>query len=244
MDLPLVADPESGPRRSSQVDVRRHHARALRRAPSAWHRRHDQVVRRRPVLRVPLGQRVGKRATRSCSTCAASRNQNRGTTRSARSRSCCRTCASTRTCTATGSTCAPVRRTRSTSTTTTPSSPSIDLSRQGRPNRYTYNVHISPENTLLFDGIVKYDVTTGSDTRWWCGPGRWASESPFAPRAQRHLRRRRLPRQLRLRPTRRSLGSGDPRRNRHRRRPGGRVLLPQRVPIGFHATWVPGWKLQ
>ena len=25
--------------------------------------------------------------------------------------------------------------------------------------------------------------------------------------------------------------------------PVGRVLLPQRVPIGFHATWVPGWKL-
>jgi carotenoid cleavage dioxygenase len=121
--------------------------------------------------------------------------------------------------------------------------PSVDLSRIGRPNRYVYNVHISPEPTLLFDGIVKYDTVNGSDTRWWCGPGRWASESPFAPRANSvsdddgyvvsfvHD-------QLEDRSEVVILDAADITAG-----PVARVLLPQRVPIGFHATWVPGWKL-
>ncbi len=121
--------------------------------------------------------------------------------------------------------------------------PSIDLSRTGRPNRYVYNVHISGEPTLLFDGIVKYDLVTGTDQRWWCGPGRWASEAPFAPR-----------------PNARSDDDGYVVSFVHDEIEDGsevvildaadiaagpiaRVLLPQRVPIGFHATWVPGWKL-
>lgn len=119
----------------------------------------------------------------------------------------------------------------------------LDLSRIGRPNRYVYNVHISPESTLLFDGIVKYDVTTGTDERWWCGPGRWASESPFAPRANAvsdddgYLVSF-VYDQLENRSEVVILDAADITSG-----PVARVLLPQRVPIGFHATWVPGWKL-
>jgi len=121
--------------------------------------------------------------------------------------------------------------------------PSIDLSRLGRPNRYVYNVHISQENTLLFDGIVKYDVTTGTDTRWSCGPGRWASESPFAPRRNATADDDGylvsfVYDQLEDRSEVVILDAADIEAG-----PVGRVLLPQRVPIGFHATWVPGWQL-
>ena len=121
--------------------------------------------------------------------------------------------------------------------------PSVDLSRIGRPNRYVYNVHISPEPTLLFDGIVKYDVTNGTDTRWSCGPGRWASESPFAPRANAVSDDDGyvvsfVYDQLEDRSEVVILDAADITAG-----PVARVLLPQRVPIGFHATWVPGWKL-
>jgi carotenoid cleavage dioxygenase len=121
--------------------------------------------------------------------------------------------------------------------------PSIDLSRIGRPNRYAYNVHISPENTLLFDAIVKYDVTKGIDERWRCGAGRWASEAPFAPRANAvsdddgYLVSF-VYDQLEDRSEVVILDAADITSG-----PVARVILPQRVPIGFHATWVPGWKL-
>jgi len=121
--------------------------------------------------------------------------------------------------------------------------PSIDLSRIGRPNRYAYNVHISPEPTLLFDGIVKYDLVNGTDERWSCGAGRWASESPFAPRPNAasdddgYLVSF-VYDQLEDRSEVVILDASDLTAG-----PVARVLLPQRVPIGFHATWVPGWKL-
>lgn len=122
--------------------------------------------------------------------------------------------------------------------------PSIDLTKLGRPNRYAYNVHISDEPTLLFDGIVKYDVTTGRDERWWCGPGRWASESPFAPRSASAVSDDDgyvvsfVYDQLEDRSEVVVLDASDLTAG-----PVARVLLPQRVPIGFHATWVPGWRL-
>jgi carotenoid cleavage dioxygenase len=121
--------------------------------------------------------------------------------------------------------------------------PSIDLAHLGRKNRYAYNVHISSEPTLLFDGIVKYDLTTGHDERWWCGAGRWASESPFAPRPNAmsdddgYLVTF-VYDQLDDRSEVVILDAADIASG-----PVGRVLLPQRVPVGFHATWVPGWKL-
>lgn len=115
--------------------------------------------------------------------------------------------------------------------------PSIDVRRMGRPTRYTYNMHIAPDPTLFFDGIVRYDTHTGTSTRYDFGPGRWGSEAPFAPRTG-------------------STGEDDGylvsfvRDEREQRSevvildasdiaagPVGRVILPHLVPIGFHATW-------
>lgn len=116
--------------------------------------------------------------------------------------------------------------------------PSVDTRMTGRRSRYAYNVHISPESTLLFDGLVRYDNVTGEKTEHFFGAGRWGSEAPFAPRD--HL-----------------AGEDDgylvtfvqdEREGRSEvdifnaadlaAGPVARVLLPQRVPLGFHATWV------
>ncbi|MEO5878218.1 MAG: carotenoid oxygenase family protein, partial [Streptosporangiaceae bacterium] len=111
----------------------------------------------------------------------------------------------------------------------------------GRPHRYSYNVHISAEKTLLFDGLVKYDLSNGSRERFDFGPGRWGSETPFAQRTGRtgeddgyllsFVQDERDGRSEVVIIDAQTLDTV------------GRVRLPQRVPIGFHATWVRGDRL-
>lgn len=50
----------------------------------------------------------------------------------------------------------------------------------GRPYRYSYNMVAHP-NHFLFDGIVRYDHTTGEMQEYRFGEGRFGSESPMAP---------------------------------------------------------------
>ncbi|HWW52522.1 MAG TPA: carotenoid oxygenase family protein [Acidimicrobiales bacterium] len=118
--------------------------------------------------------------------------------------------------------------------------PSVPSALVGRPTRFSYNVHISPEPTLLFDGIVKYDTALGTSQRYLFGPGRWGSESPFAARrGGTDEDDGYLVSFVHDAGTDRSevviLSAADPVAG-----PIGRVLLPQRVPIGFHACWVKG----
>ncbi|MBA3906708.1 MAG: carotenoid oxygenase family protein [Pseudonocardiales bacterium] len=116
--------------------------------------------------------------------------------------------------------------------------PSIDTRECGVPSRYAYTVHIADAETVLFDGLLRYDLVTGERQEHRFGPGRFGSEAPFAPRDG-------------------SIGDDDgylvsfvtdERDGRSEVEildasdiaagPVARVLLPQRVPLGFHATWV------
>ncbi len=118
--------------------------------------------------------------------------------------------------------------------------PAIDAARTGRRCRHAYMVRISAETTFLFDALMRYDLERGTTETHELGPGRWGSECVVVPR--------------------RGAGSEDdgwvlsyvlddatgrsevivldaadfaaP--------PVARVLLPARVPIGFHACWMPG----
>lgn len=116
--------------------------------------------------------------------------------------------------------------------------PSVDSRVMGRAHRYSYNMSLGNEPTLLFDGLVRFDSLNGTKHEHKFGPGRWGSEAPFAPRD----------------------GSAyetdgylvcfvnDEAEDRGEINifdaediaagPLARVLLPRRVPSGFHATWV------
>jgi carotenoid cleavage dioxygenase-like enzyme len=121
--------------------------------------------------------------------------------------------------------------------------PSINQGLLGRRSRYAYNMHISPESTLLFDGLMKYDVETGAAETHWFGEGRWGSEAPFAPRPGAvaeddgylvsYVYDEREGRSEVEVLDAADVGAG----------PLCRIKLPVRVPIGFHATWVPGERL-
>jgi carotenoid cleavage dioxygenase-like enzyme len=124
--------------------------------------------------------------------------------------------------------------------------PSMSRARLGRPTRYSYNVSMDSKRTLLFDGVVKYDTDTGASESHAFGPGRFGSESPFAPRAGASassaeddgyvlsfVHDEAAGKSELVILDARALSNG----------PVARVVLPQRVPLGFHACWVPGEKL-
>ena len=121
--------------------------------------------------------------------------------------------------------------------------PSIDQRRNGTRARYANTMHISNERSLAFDGLTRYDLESGDSRTHWYGKGRWGSESPFAPRPG---------------------GDGEDDgyvvsyvydtvtetsevivldAARVDEGPVARVGIPVRVPLGFHATWVPAERL-
>jgi carotenoid cleavage dioxygenase len=114
----------------------------------------------------------------------------------------------------------------------------MNSTRLGQKTRYSYNPRIAPRPTLLFDGIIKYDAETGRSETYAYGKGRYGGEVVFASR-----------------PGGAAEDDGwivtftyDEHEDRSefvvidaRNVPGGpiaRVPIPQRVPIGFHGTWI------
>lgn len=117
--------------------------------------------------------------------------------------------------------------------------PMIDPSRFGVKNRYAYTVSINSDVTMYFDGVVKYDMDSGVSQRYKFGEGRFGSEAPFAARTPQRSEddgyllsfvydeERGASEVVVLDAADISAG------------PVCRVLLPVRVPNGFHACWVP-----
>ena len=122
--------------------------------------------------------------------------------------------------------------------------PTTNTALRGTPSRYSYNVSIAPARTLFFDGIVKYDLKTGGTQTHMFGEGRHGSEAPFAPRIggsdeddgyllsfvhdEREGRSELV-----------ILNAKDVARG-----PLARVRIPERIPLGFHACWVPASQLK
>ncbi|MFJ2667393.1 carotenoid oxygenase family protein [Nocardia fluminea] len=116
--------------------------------------------------------------------------------------------------------------------------PSVDSRVMGRPHRYSYSMSLGNEPTLLFDGLVRFDSQTGAKEEHKFGAGRWGSEAPFAARdgstgeTDGYLvcfvnDEAEDKGEINI------FDAGDVAAG-----PIARVLLPRRVPSGFHATWV------
>ena len=118
--------------------------------------------------------------------------------------------------------------------------PRMDNRRLGRRSRTAYSPRIAPASEVLFDGFVKYDTDSGDAVHHSYGDGRFGSETVVAPR----------------------VGATDADDDgyvlafvtdattgesevvvvdagRAGDEPVCRVRIPQRVPIGYHAWWVP-----
>ncbi|MGD8356977.1 MAG: carotenoid oxygenase family protein [Lysobacterales bacterium] len=118
--------------------------------------------------------------------------------------------------------------------------PMINSRYLGRPSRYSYHVSFAPEDTVLFDGLVRYDSQSGAVERHRYPPGHYGSEAPFAPRDGAVdeddgyvVSFVSVPDEKRAECQvfdARDLGRG----------PLCRALIPQHIASGFHACWIPG----
>jgi carotenoid cleavage dioxygenase len=108
----------------------------------------------------------------------------------------------------------------------------------GKPYRYGYSVATTGD---AFPAINKHDLVTGECSRHDLGPGRHGAEPYFVPRSADSeddgylmsyvFDASRGASELLI------LDARDLQRD-----PLARVLLPARVPYGFHGAWVPdGW---
>ncbi|NNH71853.1 9-cis-epoxycarotenoid dioxygenase [Nocardia uniformis] len=122
--------------------------------------------------------------------------------------------------------------------------PAIDQGLTGQRGRWSYQMRLSVDRTMLFDAVIKYDVLTGAKQTQPFGAGIFGSELTVVPRPN---------------------GGGEDdawltmfAHNSHTdlgevwiydaadlaAGPVCRLGLPMRVPLGFHATWVSGERMR
>jgi carotenoid cleavage dioxygenase-like enzyme len=118
--------------------------------------------------------------------------------------------------------------------------PVINNTLTGRKTRFAYHVALPDTETLKFDGLYKYDLGSGACQAHKYGLGVYGSESAFAPRIgakdedDGYLVGFTIDENSGASDVQifnaKDIAAG----------PVGRVTLPCRVPMGFHATWAPG----
>ncbi|MFT5433952.1 MAG: carotenoid cleavage dioxygenase-like enzyme [Myxococcota bacterium] len=119
--------------------------------------------------------------------------------------------------------------------------PMINDAHLGRRNRFSYHSLLPCEVPATFDGLVKYDLTTGRSEVFEYGPGVFGSEAPFAAREggdgaedDGYL----LNFVTDVNDWSSACWIFDARDIRSG--PLAKVHLPNRVPAGFHSVWAPG----
>ncbi|WP_203363743.1 carotenoid oxygenase family protein [Bacillus sp. REN10] len=118
--------------------------------------------------------------------------------------------------------------------------PVTNLNYLGRKGRYSYNVYIDSAVTLKFTGLVKYDTWTGASKKHMFAPQHYGTEAAFAPKknAESEDDGYVLSYIYNEQENKSELIILDA--QHFELEPIARIALPQRVPMGFHATWISG----
>jgi len=116
--------------------------------------------------------------------------------------------------------------------------PRVNEQQLGRATRYGYTARMAPDPMPLFDGLIKYDFSNGSSQTHEFGAGRYGGEAVFVPRPDTTVEddgwlvtfvydMNEETSELVV------VNAQD-----ITAEPVARVLIPQRVPYGFHGAWV------
>lgn len=122
--------------------------------------------------------------------------------------------------------------------------PLMNQKETGRKTRFAYNQRCDISEVFRFDAMIKYDTEKGTSQTYEYGEGVFGSESPFIPK-----------------PNAKSEDDGyvisfvtNEKEQTSEviildaqnidQEPLARIILPQRVPLGFHACWVDGERIR
>ncbi|WP_396595450.1 carotenoid oxygenase family protein [Brevundimonas sp. R86498] len=117
--------------------------------------------------------------------------------------------------------------------------PVINLDYTGRKSNWSYHVSMAPEELQRFNGLLKYDLTTGRAEAHRFADGVGGSEPAFAPRIGGTDEDDGYVVVFATAPD----GTSEVQildAKAFDKGPIARVPLPVRVPAGFHGTWAPG----
>lgn len=108
----------------------------------------------------------------------------------------------------------------------------------GRASRYGYTAKMAPNPMPLFDGLIKYDLSNGTSQTHEFGEGRYGGEAVFAPRPGATTEDDGW-----LITFVHDEASGSSElvvvdAQNVAAEPVARVIMPRRVPYGFHGAWV------
>jgi carotenoid cleavage dioxygenase-like enzyme len=117
--------------------------------------------------------------------------------------------------------------------------PRINDNFLGRKTRYGYTARLAKSKSPLFDAVIKYDFSTAKSETHEFGEGRYGGEAVFVPRPGSTVEddgwlvtfvydEGEDMSELVV------IDAQDVTKE-----PIARVLIPQRVPYGFHGTWIP-----
>ncbi|MBW4563354.1 MAG: carotenoid oxygenase family protein [Mojavia pulchra JT2-VF2] len=116
--------------------------------------------------------------------------------------------------------------------------PRVNDQQLGHKTRYGYSSRMIPNSVPLFDGVIKYDFANGSSQTHVLGKGRYGGEGVFVPRPNAideddgwlltfvYDEVANISELL-------VLNAKD-----ITAEPVARIMIPQRVPYGFHGTWI------
>jgi carotenoid cleavage dioxygenase len=117
--------------------------------------------------------------------------------------------------------------------------PRMDNRRLGQPSRYSYHQRCAESETLLFDGVIKYDYADGCAASTCAYPAGWfGGETVFAPRVDS---RGEDDGYLMTFVVEEATGTSElwiVDAQRMTDGPVCRLAVPQRVPTGYHTWWV------
>ncbi len=117
--------------------------------------------------------------------------------------------------------------------------PRMDNRALGRRSRFSYHGRMAPIDTMLFDGLVKYDTDRGRQWTYPYPPGWFGGEVVFAPRTGAEGEDDGY---LVTFVTEAGTGTSEVYVFDAREIATGpvvRLAVPHRVPIGYHTWWVP-----
>ena len=118
--------------------------------------------------------------------------------------------------------------------------PRVDPRREGLANRYGYAVRYEAgPDTAAFNALVQYDLEKGSRSVHDFGPGRVPGEGVFAPDSADSAENEGWVLSLVYDESRNASELVILDGTNFEKPPVASIGLPQRVPFGFHGSWVP-----